>query len=144
MRSLRLELRIIALALLAGAVVWVGAVNLREQHRYQLPDDGVFWVETASGIAARDVAPDTPAARGGVRPGDVLLSINGLRVRSAADITRQNFELGVGAKARYELLRNGSPASLDLTLEAQARPRAVHAVLQLVGLLYLVIGRFVL
>src|ERR1019366_248012 len=32
----------------------------------------------------------------------------------------------------------------DLTLEDRARPRAVHAVLQLVGLLYLVIGLFVL
>ena len=144
MRSLRLELRIVALALLAVAVVWVGAVNLREQHRYQLPDDGVFWVETAAGLAARDVAPDSPAARSGVRPGDVVFSINGLRVRSAADITRQIFELGVGAPARYELLRNSSPASIDLTLEAAARPRTVRAVLQFVGLLYLVIGLFVL
>ena len=144
MSSLRLEFRIIALALLAVAVVWVGAVNLREQHRYQLPDDGVFWVETASGVAARDVAPGSPAARAGVRPGGVLVSINGLRVRSAADITRQIFQSGVGAHARYELLQNGSRASLDLTLEAQARPRTVRAVLQLVGFLYLTIGIFVL
>jgi two-component system, NtrC family, sensor kinase len=144
MRSLRLEIRIIALALLAAAVVSVGAVNLREQHRYQLPDDGVFWVETASGIQARDVEPESAAGRAELKPGDVLISINGRPVTSSLDAGRQVFRLGIGARARYQLLREGSPLDLDLVLQAQARPQAVHSTLQVVGLLYLVIGLFVL
>ncbi len=144
MRSLRLEFRLIALALLAVAVVSVGAINLREQHRYQLPDDGVFWVETASGVQARDVEPEGAAGRAGLKPGDVLVGINGRRVTSSLDASRQVFRLGIGAQARYQILREGSPTDLGLVLQAQARPQAVHGALRLVGLLYLIIGMFVL
>jgi two-component system NtrC family sensor kinase len=144
MRSMRLEIRIIVLALLAVAVVSVGAVNLREQHRYQLPDDGVFWVQSGARVVARDVAAESPAAQAGIQPGDILLSINGLPVSSSATISRQVFRLGVGSRAQYRVMRDGAPVDLAVALRARDQLLAVHGVLQVVGLLYLTIGVFVL
>ncbi len=144
MWSLRLKFRIIVLALLAVAVVSVGAVNLREQHRYQLPDDGVFWVESGNRVIARDVAVASAAEMAGLKPGDILLGINGSAIKQSSDAGRQIFRLGVGSHARYRVLRDGSSLELDLLLQPQARPQGVRSALQLVGLLYLIIGFFVL
>ncbi|MBI2816818.1 MAG: PAS domain-containing protein [Acidobacteria bacterium] len=143
MWSLRTKSRIIILALMAVAVVAIGAVNLREQHRYQLPDDGVFWVESANRVVAATVAAPSSAAIAGLKPGDTLVSIGGGPIRKSLDVARQVFRSGVGAQVPYVVLRDGQAVTLNVQLAASARP-PVHAALQLVGLLYLIIGGFVL
>lgn len=142
MWSSRFELKIIVLALLAVAVVSLGAVNLREQRQYQLPDDGVFWVESGQRVIARDVIASGPADAAGLRAGDILLSINGRTVAKASELSREVFKLGVGGRARYQVLRQDAPAEFEVVLEA--RTRAVRSSLQLVGWLYLIMGLFVL
>jgi C-terminal processing protease CtpA/Prc len=41
------------------------------------------------GYAVEEVAPNTPAARAGVRPGDRIMTINGRAVNSTDDIDRE-------------------------------------------------------
>ncbi|MBI2820340.1 MAG: PAS domain-containing protein, partial [Acidobacteria bacterium] len=59
------------------------------------------------------------------------------------DVTRQLYELGVGATARYQLVRAGQPLELGITLSPEPRPVTVKAFLRLVGVLYLLLGLFV-
>src|ERR1039457_4913168 len=96
MWSSRLELKIIVLALLGVAVISLGAINLRQQHQYQLPDDGVFWVESGQGVMARDVIAAGPADAAGLKSSDILISINGRAVAKVAKLSREVFKLGIG------------------------------------------------
>ncbi|OFW33552.1 MAG: hypothetical protein A3J28_14465, partial [Acidobacteria bacterium RIFCSPLOWO2_12_FULL_60_22] len=143
MRRFQGQIRVFALALLTVAAVAVGILNLREQQRYRLPDDGVLWLDSEGGAVAAALTADTPAGRAGLRPGDILVSINGHPIQNAPEAGRRLFQLGAGSEARYEVLRRGSPVELDVLLEAQERP-GVRPFLQIAGVFYLLLGLFVL
>ncbi|MEE8176770.1 MAG: PDZ domain-containing protein, partial [Acidobacteriota bacterium] len=146
MRSLRVDLQLIVLVLLTLAGVLAGAVNLWQQREYRLPDDGVVWVDFQNGVLARDIAAESPAATAGLRAGDLLLSINGQPVATTAEVSRQVFELGTGALGRYQVLRQGqsAPMEIGIILEAPQQAAGVRSYLQIVGALYLLMGFFVL
>ena len=146
MRSLRVDLQLIVLALLTLAGVLAGAVNLWQQREYRLPDDGVVWVDFQNGVLARDIAAGSPAAAARLQVGDLLLSINGQSVTTTAEVSRQVFELGAGALGRYQVLRQGqsAPMEIGIILEAQQQAAGVRSYLQIVGVLYLLMGLFVL
>lgn len=68
----------------------------------QIPDTGA--------VVSR-VAPDTPAQRAGVLPGDVILSINGHTIHNTSDVSRY-ITLYQGTKMRWEIRRKGQVLSV--------------------------------
>jgi hypothetical protein len=54
-------------------------------YRYPLPDNLGVLLEVDRGNVVRKVNPDSPAARAGLQPGDVLRSLNGVPIHSLAD-----------------------------------------------------------
>lgn len=58
-----------------------------------------------SGVEVVSLVPGGPAERGGVRPGDILVSMNGLPVESVDDLHRLLSEVDVGSLALLDLLR---------------------------------------
>jgi len=69
-----------------------------------------------SGVTVTEVVPRTAAASAGIRPGDVVVSINGNAVNSYADIDSQ-VEASGGRPMTIDLYRAGRP----LRLHAAAR-----------------------
>lgn len=69
----------------------------------------------ADGVVVLQVAPNTPAARAGLRAvdpetkklGDVIASIDGMRVRNVPDLAVAFGRAGVGNRATLEVHRNG-------------------------------------
>jgi serine protease Do len=59
------------------------------------------------GAAVIEVDPNGPAARG-LREGDVIMSINGVRIETAADAAREFQRIESGRNARILLWRNGA------------------------------------
>lgn len=145
MRSLKVDLQLVVLALLTLAGVLAGAANLWQQREYRLPDDGVVWVDFQNGVLARDISSESPAADAGLQAGDLLLSINGEPVRTTEEVSQQVFGLGVGALGQYRVMRQGqnAPMEIEVLLEAQQRPAGVRNYLQIVGALYLLMGLYV-
>ncbi|MGH9782643.1 MAG: PDZ domain-containing protein, partial [Terriglobia bacterium] len=133
----------VVLAVLTLAAVAVGTLNLREQRRFRLPEDGVVWRDAFGGVVAESLTNGGPAARAGLRAGDFLVGINGQSVSSAAGVAQELFALGTGAEVRYEVIRGGFPAEFSLALEPQTRP-TVRLYLQIAGVFYLALGLFVL
>jgi regulator of sigma E protease len=66
------------------------------------------------------VAAGSPAERGGVRPGDVLVTVGGRRVD-----TWEQFSMAIGTKARrevtIEVVRDGQTVPLTVTPDAQTK-----------------------
>ena len=132
------------LALLSLTLVVFGVLNFEQRRVYQLPDDGVSWVDTKGGVTAWLVAPDSPAERAGIAQGDKLEAINGVPITRALDATREIFRTGVWAQARYDLARNGQPFQATIVVAPQSDQTSLRHYLELVGLIYLLIGTFIL
>src|SRR3990172_612255 len=122
LRSLGL---LLALATLAALIC--GVLNFAERARYVRPEDGIDWEETPEGVQASIVWQDTPADRAGIRPGDILLSIDGRPIRSPFDVTRQLFRAQPGTQLTYELRRRSHSTPVSTTLVATPQAEIVRA-----------------
>ncbi|MFB3923879.1 MAG: ATP-binding protein [Terriglobia bacterium] len=132
------------LALLSLTLVVFGILNFEQRRVYQLPDDGVSWMDVKGQVTAWIVAPDSPAERAGITEGDKLAAINGVPIKHALDATREIFRAGVWAQARYDLSRNGQPFQATVVVAPQSNQSSLRHYLELVGLVYLLIGTFIL
>jgi len=69
------------------------------------------------GVLINDVAADSPAAKAGVRAGDVLLRTGGERVESSLDIRAAVGDADKGDKVPLEVVRKGKRVKLTATLQ---------------------------
>src|SRR5258708_31072353 len=102
-QSLRMSLGAVVLALATVAAVIFAILNFDQRPRYEIPDDGITWWDSAQGVEAWHVAPESPAARVGVKAGDRIVAINGAEVHTATQVTRRLWRAGLWAQGRYRL-----------------------------------------
>lgn len=76
------------------------------------------------GVLVDTVRADSPAAKAGVRVGDVLVTVDGDAARSAPDILAAMADRKQGAAVKLEAIRAGAAVSLTATLEDDPGPRA--------------------
>lgn len=68
------------------------------------------------GALVREVVPEGPAARGGLVPGDVIVAFEGKRIEDSYELPLLAGEAGVGKTVKLDVLRDGKPRSLSITL----------------------------
>ncbi|HXZ80227.1 MAG TPA: ATP-binding protein [Terriglobales bacterium] len=132
----------VVLALLTVTSVFFAWINFQKEREYVSPYDGVWWAEHAGHLQARRVDVDGPGARAGIKPGDILSSVNDHAVNSIGTLTRQLYRTGTYARATYGLERAGVPVNVPLILVPY--DRSVNTGLRLIALIYLGIGLYVL
>lgn len=147
------QTRILAVAL---AVVTLGAcvlalLNLKSESLFEVPTDGISWVEGSGGLVARHVPAGSPGDRAGIRTGDVLIGINERPVQRMAPLVREMFHSGIWAHSTYSILRprpNTSDltnaAKLDIQVILEPTDRSINQGLRFIALVYLCIGIYVL
>ncbi len=98
----------------------IGAVTREAREQFALGN--------AQGVLIVEVLPNTPAADAGLRPGDLLLSINGIALISADELAAQLTQLA-GQRAGMVVLRGGRPVEIlaNVPGAAQANPGAAQA-----------------
>lgn len=79
------------------------------------------------GALVAEVGADSPAARGGLRPGDVVLAVGGQRVRDPRALARQVAEIPAGQEARLTVRRNGAEQEVTVRLGEMPDARVVNA-----------------
>ncbi|MGA3212702.1 MAG: ATP-binding protein [Terriglobales bacterium] len=133
----------VLLGLLTVIAVTFAWINFNKEHEYQIPYDGVWWVESHGRIEAQRIDPSGPGARAGLRPGDVLVAINEDPVTNSSSLDRDLNRSGVWNKANYSLLRRGVLIQVpDVVLTPS--DRSMNAAWRFIALLYLGIGIYVL
>jgi len=137
----QLSTAILTLVTLASGVS--ALINFQQQTRFRLPDDGVIWVDRASGVEALDVARRRPAAIAGVRTGDILVSINGSTIRKSVDVPKVLVSIGSWGKANYIVRRSGVEVTIRGLVVGEVPLDLSLYYLCFVGLSYLSIGLFV-
>jgi serine protease Do len=68
------------------------------------------------GVLVADVQSDSPAAKAGIRRGDVIIEIDGKPTRSVARLRNTVAAAGSGTKVKLKLLREGKARTLEITL----------------------------
>src|SRR5579862_5427304 len=142
-QELKFQLSTAILTLLTLASGVSAIINFQQQARFRLPEDGVIWVDRSSGVEALHVAKGGPAARVGVRDGDILISINENPVHQVIDVPKILVRIGAQYKATYVVRRSGVEVTIKQLVVGDApRDPAVYY-LYFVGVTYLFIGLFV-
>jgi two-component system, NtrC family, sensor kinase len=141
--SLRVSVGAVVLALATLAAVVFAWLNFLQRSSYDLVDDGVAWTDTATGIEAWKVMPNSPAAAAGIVPGDHLLAIDDTAVPNEKHVAQRLFRAGLWTQLRYKLSRNGEEFEARLITAPAQKPLALENYERVVGLLYLFIGLFI-
>ncbi len=76
--------------------------------------------EAAQGVLISEVTPDAPAAKAGLKRGDVVLSVDGAKVDSPRTLTRLVGAAAPGTEVVLEVLRGGEPMDLPVKLGNRA------------------------
>jgi serine protease Do len=75
-----------------------------------------FGVEGARGALVSEVQPDSPAAKAGLKAGDVVVEIDGRKVTGPADVARAVGLAAPGRTARLTVLRDRARQTLPVVL----------------------------
>lgn len=76
-----------------------------------------FGMPQARGALVAQVLPDSPAAAGDLRPGDIILSFNGNEVFTSSVLPPLVGAAAVGESAMMQILRGGEQIELGLTID---------------------------
>jgi serine protease Do len=81
------------------------------------PENAHFFnLQEAEGAIVAQVTPDSPADKGGLQTGDVIVRVNETKVVNGSTLQVAVSEMGPGTKITLGVLRNGKPETLNLTV----------------------------
>ncbi len=85
-----------------------------------------FKVPDTAGALANDVTPGGPADKAGLKNGDVIRKLNGQVIEDANQLTLHVTNLSPGSVATLDILRDGQPMTLHVTLGERPADLSVH------------------
>lgn len=105
--------RLIAQGKVVRGWLGVGIQELTEELAAQ------FGVKPGDGVLVGNVMKDSPAERGGLRPGDIIQEFNGVKIGNVHQLQREVARSPVGSEARLRVLREKQPTTLAVMLGEQ-------------------------
>ncbi len=122
-------------------LVCLGLANVAALATWREVEDGVLWRLQPEGVTALEIAPNTPADRVGLRPGDLLLAIDDHPVQDVGDVADALAGSASGESARYTILRLGTREVVDVRLAPIPNAAGVlYFLLAAVGFFSLLVG----
>ncbi|HEU4936689.1 MAG TPA: histidine kinase N-terminal 7TM domain-containing protein, partial [Vicinamibacterales bacterium] len=119
----------------------LAAANIYVRATWSEREDGVLWRTTPDGVVAREVAPDSPAARAGIHAGDILAEIDRQAIDTEADVVARLHRAANGDALTYTLIRTATRDQLRVPLAPiPSGARALYFMLAPVGIFALLVG----
>jgi len=84
-------------------------------------------LKKAQGAIVDKQESGSPAAKAGIKPGDVITAVNGKSVKDARGLARAIGMMAPGNSAKIELVRNGESKTLSVKLAKQPNERSAQA-----------------
>src|SRR5215467_3872949 len=69
-----------------AALLCLAALNIVQRASWSEVEDGVLWRGHEGEVVAADIAPETAAARAGIRKGDILQAIDSIEIQKVEDV----------------------------------------------------------
>jgi serine protease Do len=83
-----------------------------------------FGAPEGQGVLVRSVIADSPAAKAGLKTGDVITSVNGDRIRSTAELRQKVATKSESNSVKLGVIHNKSEMSVTVELPAPAKPES--------------------
>ncbi|MBN2875272.1 MAG: trypsin-like peptidase domain-containing protein, partial [Spirochaetales bacterium] len=99
---------------------WLG-VLLSDASRSTMADLGI---DDRKGAFIGHVFSDGPADKGGLKPGDFVVAIDGKTVASLDQLVRIVGDLAVGSRSVFKVVRDGVPVDLTVTIDERKETSA--------------------
>ncbi len=103
--------------------VEVQAVNAAMAEALHLPSNNT----DDRGALVASVSPDGPASHAGLQPGDVIEAVNGEKIATSRDLAIDISQIAPGTHASLEVIRQGKPQTVDITIGTLPSEGAAHA-----------------
>ncbi len=138
------------LALATAALFVLAIFNLQQERQTPLPDDGIWWHEVPGGLQADKVLPDSAGQRAGIQVHDLLTGVSDgpaapvNTVHRLADLERMLFSTGPYGQIYYVITRDGIRLDTPIKVIPDAADQSLPLSLRVIGLIYLIIGFYVL
>jgi two-component system, NtrC family, sensor kinase len=132
------------LAIATVALLVLAVFNFMADQHYDQPDDGVWWRETNGGLLADKVLPNSPGEQAFIKQNDLLTAVNGVPVKRVADLERALYRTGSWGQIDYSITRDGIPLDTPVKVYPVPLDRSLAIGLRVIGLIYLIIGFYVL
>ncbi len=73
-------------------------------------------MKKAEGALVDQAESDTPAAKAGIQPGDVITAVNGNSIKDSRALAREISAMAPDSSAKIDILRKGEAKTIDVTL----------------------------
>lgn len=75
-----------------------------------------FDIKETQGAVIAKIVKDSPAAKAGLKAGDVVIKVNGQPINSAAELRNTVGLMQVGESATFEVVRDGKPRTVKIVI----------------------------
>lgn len=81
-----------------------------------------FDVDVAQGAVVNQVMPDSSAEEAGLKSGDVITKVDGVKIKTFEELRSKVASKGAGKELTLSVIRNGKSIKLDVTLGSADQP----------------------
>ncbi|MDO8547422.1 MAG: Do family serine endopeptidase [Nitrospirales bacterium] len=89
---------------------------------------GKFGIKENDGVLVNDVFENEPAARAGLKPGDIIVKVDGRRVETPAGLSRAVAGLTPGTKVALDVIRSGERRTITVDLGERKEDAVVASI----------------
>ncbi len=143
-KSLLNRVQATLLALATAALFVLAIFSLLQEREFQQPTDGVWWHEAHGGLIADRVLAGMPGQHAFIQVNDLLTAVNDVPVTTVADLERALYAAGPYVQVRYSITRDSIPLDTPVQVIPVPADRSLQLGLRIIGLIYLIIGFYVL
>ena len=113
-------------SILKNGGVTRGWIGVEPQNLSKELSESLGLPSTTVGVLISGVLEGGPAARGGVKPGDVLVSVNGNGTKDVRQLLNQIAQIGPGNEATLKILRKEKVLELKVQTGKRPRPKTLN------------------
>jgi serine protease DegQ len=108
-------------SILANGSVTRGWIGVEPQNLSKELSESLGLPANTEGVLISGVLENGPAARGGIKPGDVLITVNGNPIKDVRSLLNQVAQISPGNDAKLTILRKGK--EMELIAQTGKRPK---------------------
>jgi len=111
-------------SILKNGSVTRGWIGVEPQNLSKELSESLGLPGNTEGVLLSGVLEGGPAARGGVKPGDVLTAVNGNRTKDVKQLLNQIAQIGPGNEASLKIFRKNKELELKIQTGKRPKPKA--------------------
>ena len=113
-------------SILSNGSVTRGWIGVEPQNLSKELSESLGLPKNTSGVLLSGVLEGGPAAKGGIKPGDVLVAVNGNSTKDVRQLLNQIAQISPGNEATLKILRKDKELELKVQTGKRPKPKTIH------------------